>query len=90
MKIATVGLDIAKQSFQVHAADSEGRAVLRKRLRRAGGVFFREPFTVFGRARSLLRLSLLVSRAQPVRPHRATHRSTVRQAVCEVQQERRQ
>lgn len=34
MKIATVGLDIAKQSFQVHAADSEGRAVLRKRLRR--------------------------------------------------------
>jgi hypothetical protein len=32
MKIATVGLDIAKQSFQVHGADSEGRAVLRKRL----------------------------------------------------------
>lgn len=34
MKITTVGLDIAKQVFQVHAADSEGRAVLRKRLRR--------------------------------------------------------
>src|SRR6185437_2970786 len=34
MKIATVGLDIAKQVFQVHGADSEGRAVLRKRLRR--------------------------------------------------------
>lgn len=34
MKIATVGLDIAKQVFQVHAADSEGRAVLRKRLQR--------------------------------------------------------
>lgn len=34
MTIATVGLDIAKQSFQVHAADSEGRAILRKRLRR--------------------------------------------------------
>jgi transposase len=34
MKIATVGLDISKQVFQVHAADSEGRAVLRKRLRR--------------------------------------------------------
>lgn len=34
MTITTVGLDIAKQSFQVHAADSEGRAILRKRLRR--------------------------------------------------------
>ena len=34
MKIATVGLDIAKQVFQVHAADAEGRAVLRRRLRR--------------------------------------------------------
>lgn len=34
MKITMVGLDIAKQVFQVHAADSEGRAVLRKRLRR--------------------------------------------------------
>jgi transposase len=34
MKIATVGLDIAKQVFQVHAADSEGRAVLRRRLQR--------------------------------------------------------
>lgn len=34
MKITMVGLDIAQQVFQVHAADSEGRAVLRKRLRR--------------------------------------------------------
>lgn len=34
MTIATVGLDIAKQVFQVHGADAEGRAVLRKRLRR--------------------------------------------------------
>jgi transposase len=35
MKVTTVGLDIAKQVFQVHAADWEGRAVLRKRLQRA-------------------------------------------------------
>ena len=34
MKIATVGLDVAKQVFQVHAADVEGRVVFRKRLRR--------------------------------------------------------
>ena len=34
MNIATVGLDIAKQFFQVHGADDRGRAVLRKKLRR--------------------------------------------------------
>jgi transposase len=34
MKITTIGLDIAKQVFQIHAADAEGRVVLRKRLRR--------------------------------------------------------
>jgi transposase len=34
MKITTIGLDLAKQVFQIHAADAEGRVVLRKRLRR--------------------------------------------------------
>ena len=30
-----VGLDLAKNVFQVHGADGTGRAVLRKKLRRA-------------------------------------------------------
>ena len=34
-EITTVGLDLAKNVFQVHGADGEGRAVLRKKLRRA-------------------------------------------------------
>jgi len=34
-EIITVGLDLAKNVFQVHGADGTGRAVLRKRLRRA-------------------------------------------------------
>lgn len=34
MTIATVGLDIAKQIFQVHGVDRSGKVVLRKRLRR--------------------------------------------------------
>ena len=34
MKIATIGLDIAKTVFQVHGVDGEGRAVLRRKLRR--------------------------------------------------------
>ncbi len=32
--ITTIGLDLAKTVFQVHAADSEGKPVLKKRLRR--------------------------------------------------------
>ena len=34
MQIATIGLDIAKSSFQIHGADACGKVVLRKRLRR--------------------------------------------------------
>ncbi len=33
-EIITVGLDLAKNVFQVHGADAAGRAVLRKKLRR--------------------------------------------------------
>ena len=32
--IATLGLDLAKSVFQMHGMDKEGRAVLRKKLRR--------------------------------------------------------
>lgn len=35
MNITTIGLDVAKNVFQVHAADTGGRAVLRKRLGRS-------------------------------------------------------
>ena len=37
---AVIGLDIAKNVFQVHGADAEGRCVLRRRLRRAEVVMF--------------------------------------------------
>ncbi len=43
MQISIVGLDIAKQVFQVHAADAEGRRVAQVRLRRAQVLdYFRE------------------------------------------------
>ena len=48
-EIALVGLDIAKNWFQVHAADGEGKPVLRRKLRRDQVVaFFAElpPITV--------------------------------------------
>jgi hypothetical protein len=34
-EITTVGLDLAKNAFQVHGVDAEGTTVLRKQLRRA-------------------------------------------------------
>jgi transposase len=34
MQITTIGLDLAKSVFQVHGADAQGRAVVRKKLRR--------------------------------------------------------
>lgn len=34
MKISTIGLDIAKQVFQVHGVDERGKIVLQKRLKR--------------------------------------------------------
>jgi hypothetical protein len=33
MKVAAIGLDIAKHIFQVHGADAEGRPLLQRRLR---------------------------------------------------------
>jgi transposase len=34
-EVSTIGLDIAKQAFQVHAADATGRVVFRKKITRA-------------------------------------------------------
>jgi transposase len=35
MKITTIGVDLAKEVFQIHGVDAHGKAVLRKRLRRS-------------------------------------------------------
>lgn len=39
-KATTIGLDIAKQVFQVHGVDKAGRGVLRRKLRRSEVVRF--------------------------------------------------
>jgi transposase len=39
-EVSVIGLDLAKHVFQIHGADASGRAVLRKRLRRAQVVEF--------------------------------------------------
>ena len=35
MKITTIGLDLAKNVFQVHGVDAHGKVLVRKKLRRA-------------------------------------------------------
>ena len=40
MEITTVGIDLAKSIFQVHAVDAVGHVVVRKALRRAQVVPF--------------------------------------------------
>jgi hypothetical protein len=36
MTITVIGLDLAKNVFQVHGIDGNGRAVLRRKIRQAG------------------------------------------------------
>jgi len=40
MKITTIGIDLAKNVFQVHGVDERGKAVLRKQLKRKDVVKF--------------------------------------------------
>jgi transposase len=40
MKRITIGLDLAKEVFQVHGIDADGRVVVRRRLRRRDVVSF--------------------------------------------------
>ena len=40
MQVTTIGLDIAKNVFQVHGVNRRGKAVWRKQLRRAGVLAF--------------------------------------------------
>ena len=40
MKLTTIGIDLAKNVFQVHGVDERGKAVLRKQLRRKDVVMF--------------------------------------------------
>ena len=50
MEISTIGFDLAKNSFQVHAVDAVGRVVLQRKLRRSAvkGFFAKLPACLIG------------------------------------------
>ena len=87
MKITTVGIDLAKNVFQVHAVDERGRSVLRKQLRRDQ---MRAFFVNVGADRDAGGASAI---NWPARcnssAHRAPDGTAVRQTLREVEQERR-
>src|ERR1700726_3138757 len=99
MKITTVGIDLAKNVFQVHGIDERGKAVLRKQLRRAQvAVFFGNlPQCVIGMeacasahhwGRTLQRFGHTVRLMAPqfVKPYVKTNKNDVAdaEAICEA------
>lgn len=101
MTISTIGLDIAKSVFQVHAIDAVGRVMLRKRLPRAKVLdFFRnlEPCLVgieacatshfWAREIGALGHRVRLMPAQYVKPYVKRHKNdmTDAEAICEAVQ----
>lgn len=90
MKVAIIGLDIAKHVFQLHGTDASGRVVLRRKLRRQEVMPFfanlpscKVGLEACGGAHYWARRLSAIG-------HRASDGSTVREAIREVQQKRRQ
>jgi len=78
-EIFMVGLDLAKNVFQVHGADGGGRAVLRKNLRRAQVLeFFQPAASLRCRDGSLRRRSFPGTRDRQAGPRRAAHPARLR------------
>jgi transposase len=101
MTISTIGLDIAKSVFQVHAIDAVGRVMLRKRLPRAKVLdFFRnlDPCLVgieacatshfWAREIGALGHRVRLMPAQYVKPYVKRHKNdmTDAEAICEAVQ----
>ena len=68
--VTTIGVDLAKNVFQVHGVDASGRAVIRQQLRRrqVGPTFLQETATVSDRRGSLRygsSLGAAIDRARP-------------------------
>ena len=89
-QVTTVGLDIAKNLFQVHGADAQGRPVLKRRLAREKVLefFANLPACLVG-LEACARRPLLGARAGQARPHRPADAAAVRPALREDEQARR-
>jgi transposase len=83
-EIVTIGLDLAKNVFQVHAVDSSGAAVLKKAIRRAQVLAF------FRNLPNCLRhRPSLGPRADRLGARSAPDAAAICESLCEAEQERR-
>ena len=82
MQITTIGIDLAKTVFQIHAVDADGATVIRKRLRRAEVLSF-----VSGLEPCLIGMEACATshywaaRTRKVRAHRKADASGLREAL---------
>lgn len=83
MEITTVGIDLAKYVFQVHAISGTGEVLFRRALRRA------QVIPLFRKVASLRHKPSLGARADRFGSHSAIDAAGLRQAVCEAGQDRR-
>ena len=87
-KFIRIGVDLAKNYFQVHALESEGGRIVSRKLTRAGMFKFFANRAVPGGHGGLWFGALLGARAQGDGPRGQADAAKLRQALCETRQER--
>ena len=87
MKIRTVGMDLAKQVFQVHGVDAQGEAVLRKKLERSKVLEFFVFAAVPDWHGSVRQCALLCAQAPGNGACRQADSPTIRQTLRQDEQE---
>lgn len=87
-KIATIGLDIAKNVFQVHAADADGSTVFNRKIKRADLLeFFAKLPPCWSVSRPAVPLIIGLA-ALPSSAMRSVGPSSLCEALCEAGKER--
>ena len=90
MKATTIGIDLAKNVFQIHGVDGHGKVVMKKQVKREQmAVFFANlPAALIG-MEGLQQCPLLGAQAAGDGTYRQADGATVRQTLCKNEQERR-
>ena len=88
MQVTTIGLDLAKNIFQIHGVDADGNVVVRKKLGRAGllAFFSKLPSCIVGH-RSLCDGALLGSRTDSDWPSCKADATSICEALRQARQE---
>ena len=88
-QVSTIGLDLAKNVFQVHGIDAQGKVLVRRPLRRAEVLpFFAKLSPCLGRHGSLRHRASLGARADEARPYRQADAAGLREALRQARQDR--